>query len=76
MSDREYCKHCKHAEAFNYVVTCTVPTPFWADSPPVIIDVNKAVTCNTFELKLVKEVSDDKRFSHNGERHGIIHSGY
>jgi hypothetical protein len=56
MSDREYCKNCRHGEIFSYMLTCTVPTPFWVDSPPVIVDPGRAVTCNTFELKFVRVI--------------------
>lgn len=57
MSDREQCKLCFNCKKHKQFYICDVATPYWVDSPPIILnDVEKMVTCNTFvPVLIIKE---------------------
>ena len=61
MSDREYCKDCIHCKKLREHYICDVATPYWVDSPPIILsNINMAVTCNTHEPVLTLEAKEIK----------------
>lgn len=58
MSDRDWCKDCKHcgepvhiAGASGVMSVCNYPVPFWA-LPPAFLYLDRPVTCPTFEAKV------------------------